>query len=133
MSEQPDLHPTLPDPTFQDKDISIGVISICLAVTALVILASFLGMKALYNSYETKYAKENPPAVVTSERTLPPSPRLQVNESADLAEYIAQEQAVLNAPRSVDPATGRGRVPLSEAKQLVLKQGLGPVIQGDAK
>jgi hypothetical protein len=64
---------------------------------------------------------------------LPPQPRLQVNEEKDLAVYTEQAKAVLHAPRSVDAATGMARVPVSEAKEIVLKRGVGPLLQLEAK
>jgi hypothetical protein len=120
------------DPTYQDKDIKLTILSISLIATGVVILVAFLTMRSLYNSYEKKYAAANPPSPLTYERILPPAPRLQVNEPEDWAAYYEQEQAVLNAHRVVDEATGIGRVPIEEAKQIVVKRGLAPLVKQGA-
>lgn len=125
MSDQPKIS----DPDYQDKDIGLKALTMCLVGIGVVIVISFLSMKALYFSYEKNYAASQTSSMLVGERILPPQPRLQINEEEDLAAFNEKALAVLHAPRSVDPVTGMARVPIDEAKKIVLKRGLGPVMK----
>jgi len=62
-------------------------------------------------------------------KRIPPPPRLQgtqleVSPPLDLAAFRAQEEAQLNSYGWVDKNTGRVRIPIERAKELILQQGL---------
>ena len=119
MSDQP----TRSDPTYQDKDIRVGILALCVIGVGLMILAAFLGMKALFFKYERDFlAEQHSISQMNVERELPQSTVLQVDEAADLAEYLENENAVLH--------TGEERATIDEAKSIILKSGLGPVKAG---
>lgn len=61
---------------------------------------------------------------------LPPEPRLQMQPFADIELQRAEEQGLLTSYGWVDEKAGVVRIPIDEAKALLLKRGL-PVAGGD--
>jgi len=62
---------------------------------------------------------------------LPPEPQLQTNEPGGLAKFRAKEADALNGYGWVDQQLGVARMPIGEAKKLILQRGLA-VRQGEA-
>jgi hypothetical protein len=65
-----------------------------------------------------------PPALTETGRTLPPSPRLQVNAPRDLADYMKLQQQTLDSYGWVDEKAGVVRVPIERAMDLLVEKGL---------
>lgn len=121
----------VPDPTYQDKDIRIGIIMIALGFIAVFVLLSFLSMKAFFRSMEADfYANQELISERAAERQLPPAPALQVFEKADWKAFLAEQQAVLHASGITDEAAGTGQIPIEQAKKLILERGVGAFGQG---
>jgi hypothetical protein len=59
-----------------------------------------------------------------AEEHLPPEPRLQSAPPADMRAFRAHEDAVLNSAGWVDEAAGVARIPIEDAKRLLLERGL---------
>jgi hypothetical protein len=55
---------------------------------------------------------------------LPPEPRLQISPPADMAALREHDRQVLETYGWVDRAHGVVRIPIEEAKKMVLRQGL---------
>jgi hypothetical protein len=62
-----------------------------------------------------------------------PTPQLQVNDTAEMAEEIAQENAKLTHYQWVDENQGVVRIPIDKAMQLVLQRGLPARAAGEAQ
>ena len=70
-------------------------------------------------------ASVGPPASpLTSARVLPNGPRLQVNAHEDLLEYMQRQQQTLTTYGWLDQKAGVVRVPIDQAMDMVLKNGL---------
>ncbi|MEM7392531.1 MAG: hypothetical protein AAF492_09285 [Verrucomicrobiota bacterium] len=122
-----DIPPRISDPTFQDKDINLKALWFSIAGTLLVAAFSFLAMRWLYLAYEKNmFEKQENLVEVEVPRQLPPQPRLQVNEPADYVIFQDQEDAKID-DRSygwIDKETGKVRISVERAMELVVKEGL---------
>lgn len=93
---------------------------------AFVILLVF-GLVTGYLAFRFFNAPESvgPPASpLTSARVLPNGPRLQINAHEDLLEYMQRQQRALTTYGWVDQKAGVVRVPIDQAMDMVLKNGL---------
>jgi len=102
---------------------TIGTVVTCVVCAGIVLV--------LFNVLESQAAKDDP---VLSPHALPagqlaPEPRLLLNEPAELRKQRGMEADVLGKYGWVDQATGLARVPIDEAKKLLLHKGL-PVRAG---
>jgi hypothetical protein len=93
------------------------------AFVGLLIFGLIVGYGAFrfLNAPETVSA---PPSLIETGRTLPPTPRLQVNAPRDLADYLKQQQQTLDTYGWVDQKAGVVRVPIDRAMDLLLEKGL---------
>jgi hypothetical protein len=57
-------------------------------------------------------------------RELPPTPRLQIAPTADLAEYRQQERQRLNSYGWVDKSSGKVHIPIDKAIERIVSTGL---------
>ena len=65
-----------------------------------------------------------PASALSTSRTLPPEPRLQVNAHEDLMDYQKRQQEILNSYGWIDPKAGVVRIPIDQAMDELLKKGL---------
>jgi hypothetical protein len=123
----------------EESDVKIRPIVwflVWLTVAAIII---HLLMAGLYNVLEDRVeAEQGEPSPMASEREIiPPEPRLQLAPTDpaqgsprfredhplnDLRKLRAEEEAKLKG-HAFDPATGTARIPIEEAKELVLRSG----------
>lgn len=75
-----------------------------------------------FNSPETVGPPASP--IAAAARVVPKGPRLQVNAHQDLIDYLNQQQHVLNSYGWVDQKAGVVRIPIEQAMDEVLKNGL---------
>jgi len=114
------------DVAHEDADVNIRQLisyTIGLGMMCLISGAIVLG---LFNLFERQAAKDDP---VVSPLTapagqLPPAPRLVVNEPLVLEKQHQTEAEILEKYGWVDQAAGVARVPIAEAKKLLLQKGL---------
>ena len=111
------------DPSYQDKDIQVGMIAKVVGGILLVVVLAMVGMRGLFSLYERRDTHE-PLSPLAVERQLPPEPRLQVNEPADLAAHRAWEASLIEEYRVIDAAAGRVQIPVERAMELVAQRGL---------
>lgn len=102
---------------------TIGLAVMCLACAGIVLV--------LFNVFEAQAAKNDPilSPHAPREGQLPPEPRLVQDEPAALELHRATEAEILDKYGWVDQATGVARVPIQDAKTLLLHKGL-PVRAG---
>jgi len=119
------------DVAHEDTDVNIRqliLFTVGLVVLSLLSAAIVLG---LFNLFESQAAKsdqvQSPQAVPAGQ--LPPEPRLVENEPRMLEKHHETEAEVLEKYGWVNQAAGVARVPIDEAKKLLLQKGL-PVRAG---
>lgn len=98
---------------------SVGLLS--LAVVAGSMIAMY-GLLVVFLNLEARKDVTPLPVAVQGERQ-PPAPRLQVTEPRDLASYRSEKETTLTSFGWVDKAAGTVHIPISKAKELVLKRG----------
>ena len=115
----------------QETDIHAGAVvwfGVALAlVVALVAVATHVGLSIADRRPAPGAAERSPFA----EDRLPPEPRLQAAPPADMAAFRAHEDAILNSAGWIDETNGVARIPIEQAKKLLLENGL-PVAPGAA-
>lgn len=128
MSEKPDMHEVQPNGQgYEERDVSIrgvtifGVALFALCVVSLVLMAWLFDF--LYESKSEGVAVRHPMAP-TPERRLPPQPRLQVRPEMDLQQLRAMEDSLLHSYGWVIEENGIVRIPIEEAVERILEQGL---------
>ena len=97
---------------------TIGLAAMCLVSAALVY--------GLFKVFESQAAKRDPvlaPQAMPAGQ-LPPEPRLVENEPLMLEKHLETQAEVLEKYGWVDQAAGVARVPIDEAKKLLLHKGL---------
>jgi len=127
-------HRTGPSPVHAHEKSDAGVHSAGILGGAFVILLVF-GLVTGYLAFRFFNSPETvgPPASPLSPaRVIPNGPRLQVNAHEDLLDYLQHQQQTLETYGWVDQKAGVVRVPIEQAMDMVLKNGL-PVRGAEAK
>ena len=113
------------DPTYQDRDIQLGVIAVSLIAMLLIVIVSMLGVRSLFRAYESGMYEPAAAAVaVPFETERPQGPILQVFEARDLAAHRAYEDSQLHDLSWVNHSNGVARIPIEDALRIVARQGL---------
>ena len=122
-----------PDVSHELSDLNVGTLAKFIVVLAVSTIVILIGMKLMMNFFQAREIAEeqapvsrvNPPGT----RRLPPMPRLQGapgSESLpldDMKKFKAEQEAAINSYGWVDKQTGVVRIPIEEAKKLVLERG----------
>jgi len=103
------------------KQISIWTISIFVTIAAGMIAMAAL----LFGFFKFPIPLDRPPTAAEYERTLPPAPRLQVNQSGDLQQFRAHEENVMST-YSREQNSGAVRIPIDKAIDIVAARGVLP-------
>ncbi len=123
-----------PDVGHERRDIDARIVvgfGAALAVAIVVIHVFVWLVFDVYGSLETKGYPREFPLVQTSEVRLPPAPRLQDKPREDLKVFRKQEDDLLNGFTWIDQSTGAVRIPIWQAMDQVMQQGV-PVAQQPA-
>ena len=91
---------------------------------AVVIMVTLVSMRWTFNFFERTQTVSSPATPFVRPRELPPSPRLQAEPHFELREYCEQQQREVNSYGWIDPRLKVVRIPISQAMDLVLKNGL---------
>ncbi len=118
--------PRIADPTYQDRDLRLNVVMTVVAICLLVTALTFVAMSRMFSAYRTRFeVREAEVSPVARERVVPETTALlQVNEAADLAAFRASEDAVKNQYAWMDREAGIVRIPVHQAMERVVEQGL---------
>ena len=100
---------------------TIGKYLLWLAIGGVIVV---LALGALWNLFRRAIPEEARVPAWQGPRELPPSPRLQIAPSADLAEYRQTEMKRLNNYGWVDRSTGKVHIPIDQAINNVVRAGL---------
>lgn len=98
--------------------VGIGLVALCLISVALVF--------GLFKFFELREAAKQAPAEATGVQAtrIPPEPKLQTTEPADLKQIHASEDHILGTYGWVDRQKGVVRLPISRAMELLAQRGL---------
>jgi hypothetical protein len=122
------------EPGHEMTDVSISGLVKFLVVLTVSTIVIFVAMKYYTDFLEGQEeqaelppaSRVNPPGV----RRLPPLPRLQGAPGSEalpldeMKQYREQEQAALTSYSWVDKGTGVVRIPIEEAKKIILEKGM---------
>ena len=111
-------------PAHQESDIHAGAVVwfgvVLFLVVAIVAVATHFGL-SIADRRPAKGASERSPL---AEERLPPEPRLQTAPPADMRAFRAHEDAILGSAGWIDEGKGVARIPIEDAKRLILERGL---------
>ena len=115
-----------PQSSYELSDLSPTSIIIFGLGIAILIAGSIFAVVGLLNVFETRSLESQAvgPALLDTEQLPPTGPRLQANPERDLQDLQAADQAILTTYGWVDQETGKVRIPIDQAMDLLLKQGL---------
>jgi hypothetical protein len=91
---------------------------------ALVIFVTLVSMKWTFNYFERTQTTKAPATPFERTRELPPSPRLQTAPHQELQDYCQEQMSELNSYGWVDQRQRVVHIPIDQAMDLVLKNGL---------
>jgi len=91
---------------------------------AVVIAVTLVGMSLTFKYFVREMPLGPGPAPFTTERELPPSPRLQVHPHMELQEYCAGQQSQVTTYGWIDQRLGVVRLPIDRAMDALLARGL---------
>jgi hypothetical protein len=77
-----------------------------------------------FRFFSTSETVGPPASTLSSSRPIPSGPRLQVSAHEDLVNYLQHQQQTLDSYGWVDQKAGVVRVPIDQAMDMVLKNGL---------
>ncbi|MEM1245490.1 MAG: hypothetical protein AAGK22_03900 [Acidobacteriota bacterium] len=112
-----------PDPEILVSPITKAIVALLVTTVVFAVLMIPL-VRAFDERVEARVAPED---VVEPAR--PSGPLLQPHPPTDMEKLREQENATLGTYGWSDEASGVARVPLSRAQELVLAEGLGPVVR----
>jgi hypothetical protein len=122
MSEQ---HDKSHGPGYETSDADVPVIVRYGFVMYVVIGLTFILMWALHFFFEkTPFKFDREATSMQLERNLPPTPRLQVNQSGDLKDFRAREEDRLHSYGWVNKQAGVVHVPIEKAIEAVASKGI---------
>ena len=119
------------DVAYEHVDVNIRtLVSFAIGLLLLVAVSALL-MRGLFNVLESQAAARDPQVspIAAPNGQQPAAPQLLTNEPANLRTFRGEESKKLEGYGWVDERGGVARVPIEEAKKLLLKHGL-PVRAG---
>lgn len=110
---------------YEQRDLSVGravqfLILIFFTIIGSLIISYFVFLWVLPNQ-RADLPSVRPEAL---QRQLPPEPRVQGFPMRDWEKFIAEETRKTTTYELLDETTGKVRIPVERAKELILKRGL---------
>lgn len=118
----PPVDLSCPEQRHERTDADVWALGKFAVALLLMCIATFAVVFALFRYFEGKYGGVLPRAtqsMALDARHLPPSPQLEVTETADLAAQRAAEQRILSTYGWVDREHGVVRIPIERAIELL--------------
>ncbi len=113
-----------PDVAFERRDVNTRTILIFVGVLFLVLLVTFVSMRGLFGYFSETQNLGPGASPFDSSRELPPEPRLQVDPAIDLDQVRQSQNEILNSYGWADRATGKVRVPIDRAMDMLIEHKL---------
>lgn len=125
-----------PDVSHEQSDINVATLAKFIVVLAISTVVILVAMKVMIQFFQAReIAEELPPASRVNPpgtRRLPPLPRLQgapgseVLPLDEMKKFKEEQQAAINSYSWVDKQTGVVRIPIDEAKKLLVERAQHP-------
>ncbi len=112
-------------PGYETTDVDVPVIVRYGFVMYAFIAVALILMWALHFFFEkTPFKFEREATLMEMERSLPPAPRLQINQSGDLKDLRANEEERLHSYGWVNKQAGVVRIPIDKAIEDIAAKGI---------
>ena len=111
-------------PGYETRDVNIRGAYTFAITLFLVLVAVIFGMRGLFWHFQSTQPLGPEVTPFKSARELPPVPRLQPDPRQDLAHMKEQQEEILNSYGWADQGTGKVRIPIDRAMDLLLQRGL---------
>ncbi len=112
------------NPGYEKRDVNTRAISYSLLVLLAVVVVSLVTMHWLFGYFSATQQLGPTASPFTDVRQLPPEPRLQVHPVEDLNRARMEQEDLLNSYGWTDRATGKVRIPIDRAMDLIIERGL---------
>jgi len=123
MSTEPE-HEAKREEGYERRDANIRTLLGFGLGLAIVVVIVVLGMQWMFKFVSKQEPLGPPPTPFENARVLPPQPRLQVEPHMDLKTYCDQQLNSLNSYGWIDQQNGVVHIPIDQAMDDLLKQGL---------
>ena len=127
-------------PGYETHDVDVRAAAIFGVTLFAVLVVVVFAMRGLFGYFENTQQLGPETTPFKASRELPPAPRLQVDPKQDLARTREEQQQLLESYGWADQGTGKVRIPIDRAMDLLLQRGLpvraqspGKVTQQDGK
>lgn len=121
---------------YERRDANVKALFIFAVLMATIIIATLFAMKYMFRLV-SDVEPLGPPAApyAANARVVPPAPQLQVKPHADLKDYCKDQENQIDSYGWVDKQAGIVHIPIEQAMDIVLKEGLPsrPASQAPAK
>jgi hypothetical protein len=124
MRKDTDLKSPETNPGYEKRDVNTRAISRSLVVLLAIVVVSLVTMRWLFDYFSATQPLGPSASPFTDVRQLPPEPRLQVQPVVDLDRERKEQEDLLNSYGWTDRATGKVRIPIDRAMDLIIARGL---------
>jgi len=124
MRKDTELKQAENNPGYEKRDVNTRAITYTVIALLAVILASLVTMHWLFDYFSATQPLGPSASPFTNVRQLPPEPRLQVRPVEDLNRVRQEQEDLLNSYGWADRPTGRVRIPIDRAMDLLVERGL---------
>jgi hypothetical protein len=124
MRKDTNLNQAGGNPGYEKRDVNTRAIAYAVIVLLVLVIASLLTMHWMFDYFSATQKLGPSASPFTDVRQLPPEPRLQVHPVEDLNRVRESQEDLLTSYGWADRATGKVRVPIDRAMDLILERGL---------
>ena len=115
-----------PDVAHEHSDVNVRAVLMFAAGMATLVIVCVLIIRVVFGVFSRQAAAADPhlSPLAAPAGQLPPGPNLLTDERGNLARFRAEEAKTLDTYGWMDQQAGVVRVPIAEAKKLLLQRGL---------
>jgi hypothetical protein len=113
-----------PDVAFEKRDVNTRAILYFIVTLFAVVALTLISMRGLFGYYSATQKLGPGISPFYNSRELPPTPRLQVDPTVDLDQVRQSQNELLNSYGWADKATGKVRVPIDRAMDMLIERKL---------
>jgi len=111
-------------PGYEQRDVNFRAAYIFAGTLAAVLIVVIFAMRGLFGYFSEAQTLGPPPTPFKNVRELPPAPRLQPDPKLDLARTLEEQRQLLDSYGWADQGTGKVRIPIDRAMDMLLERGL---------
>jgi hypothetical protein len=113
-----------PGVAFEKRDVNTRAILYFIVILFAVVALTLISMRGLFGYYSSTQKLGPGVSPFYNSRELPPAPRLQVDPAMDLEQVRQSQNEELNSYGWADKATGKVRVPIDRAMDMLIERKL---------